>query len=375
MDDDLGCRYATLTTDASPSAHAEARRWLDALFESPVWFPREVSFTHDRVLFASMTEAAYRDTAFLGGLADAGNRNIGLRLSQLVERYRRLQPSPRALHYIFHVGHCGSTLLSRMLGSLRGVLSLREPPPLFALAQRARALRGLESGPAGWPDTFGLILSLLSRTFRPGDVAVVKPISHANNLMAGMLDWTPDCRGVLLYVDLETYLATMLRPATRRETARAVSGSRLADFHARAGNHEPALAELDDARKAALVWLVQMREFADTLRDPSLCGKVRPLEFDCFLSDSRNRLGELAAFFDRHPCAAELDDAVGPELAHRYSKSVAYAFDARARDRMLEASRRAHSGEIAAALDWAAAVGRRYPAFASLCETVRTAAG
>jgi hypothetical protein len=39
-----------------------------------------------------------------------------------------------AAHYLFHVGHCGSTLLSRLLAEL-GVLPLREPLPLRTLAE------------------------------------------------------------------------------------------------------------------------------------------------------------------------------------------------------------------------------------------------
>ncbi len=41
----------------------------------------------------------------------------------------------RALHFIFHAGHVGSTLLSRLLDEARGVLSLREPLPLRAIAE------------------------------------------------------------------------------------------------------------------------------------------------------------------------------------------------------------------------------------------------
>jgi len=41
----------------------------------------------------------------------------------------------RRLHFIFHAGHVGSTLLSRLLDEAEGVLSLREPLPLRTIAE------------------------------------------------------------------------------------------------------------------------------------------------------------------------------------------------------------------------------------------------
>src|SRR3546814_19085261 len=41
------------------------------------------------------------------------------------------------LHWLFHIGHCGSTLISRLLDVLPGLLGLREPLPLLELAMRS----------------------------------------------------------------------------------------------------------------------------------------------------------------------------------------------------------------------------------------------
>ena len=42
----------------------------------------------------------------------------------------------RDVQYIFHIGHVGSTLISRLLGELPGILSLREPLILRVYADR-----------------------------------------------------------------------------------------------------------------------------------------------------------------------------------------------------------------------------------------------
>ena len=48
--------------------------------------------------------------------------------------------------YIFHIGHCGSTLIARLLGELEQFLSLREPPVLMGLSRSCRVLDSPEFG-------------------------------------------------------------------------------------------------------------------------------------------------------------------------------------------------------------------------------------
>ena len=51
----------------------------------------------------------------------------------------------RAVHFIFHTGHVGSTLVSRLLDETGDVLSLREPLPLRTLADAMDVLTLPES--------------------------------------------------------------------------------------------------------------------------------------------------------------------------------------------------------------------------------------
>ena len=45
------------------------------------------------------------------------------------------EPLPKEIPgYIFHIGHCGSTLLSRLVSAASGTHALREPLPLRAIA-------------------------------------------------------------------------------------------------------------------------------------------------------------------------------------------------------------------------------------------------
>lgn len=342
---------------------------FDSLFDNPALYLRTLDMTRGRVRFASMTEAAYARSPFLDRrLERISGREFGLDLPRLIEVYRRLHPPRRAMHYLFHIGHCGSTLLSRMLGTLSGVLSLREPPPLLELAQQKRVLDRRDSvlDEAHWKEAFELTMSLLSRTFGTQDVAFVKPGSHANNLIGDLLGWHPDCRAVLLYIDIEPYLATMLRPHTRTETQQAVEDSRLGDFQALVGSEER--LELNDARKAALVWLVQMRELA--VAAATFSGRVLAVEFDGFLANSCVRLPEIAAFLSRGIDAQTLDRVLDPATTGQYSKLTGQPYDAQARERMLDESRRAYGSEIAAGIQWAESICTRHGQFALLVKRV-----
>src|SRR2546430_16788258 len=75
--------------------------------------------------------------------------------------------------WIFHVGHVGSTLLSRLLGGIDGVLAIREP----------RLLRDLALSPPEVRErTIAPVPKLMSRTFAPDEIACVKATSFASEI-------------------------------------------------------------------------------------------------------------------------------------------------------------------------------------------------
>src|SRR5580765_5231503 len=75
--------------------------------------------------------------------------------------------------WIFHIGHVGSTLVSRLLGEVGGVLAIREP----------RILRDVALSP---PDVRGRYVAalptLMSRTFAEDETASVKATSFASEI-------------------------------------------------------------------------------------------------------------------------------------------------------------------------------------------------
>src|SRR6185295_7430347 len=97
------------------------------------------------VLLVQLNEGAYRAASFLDDrILTAGLKGGWATVAGLRDAARAL-PAPRPLNFIFHTGHVGSTLLSRLLDESGCVLSLREPLPLRTLADAQDVLDQPES--------------------------------------------------------------------------------------------------------------------------------------------------------------------------------------------------------------------------------------
>ena len=127
---------------ASPKADVSE---LEALLPaSPDAYPQAVDLVRGLVLVIETNPASYRAASFLDdrilGPRDArrlARRQLGHR------RQRARRGNLRPLHFIFHTGHVGSTLLSRLLDETGVVLGLREPLPLRTLADAQDVLATL----------------------------------------------------------------------------------------------------------------------------------------------------------------------------------------------------------------------------------------
>src|SRR5688572_22289076 len=113
----------------SPAASLSA----GALAATPRWFPHRLDPLSDHVLLVEKEEGDYREASFLDDRSLRPDRpRHGVEWRHLAAAMdQRLR---RDVHYIFHIGHVGSTLISRLLGELPGILALREPLILRTLA-------------------------------------------------------------------------------------------------------------------------------------------------------------------------------------------------------------------------------------------------
>src|ERR1700728_2922942 len=98
----------------------------------PEWFPHGLDLPNDTVSFLRMTETGYAEASFLDARAvPPGASLVTLPFAEVESAASGLTES---CDFIFHIGHVGSPLLSRLLGRHPEILSLREPVLLRTLA-------------------------------------------------------------------------------------------------------------------------------------------------------------------------------------------------------------------------------------------------
>lgn len=331
--------------------------------DSPSLYLYELDFRHKLGRFVEMTECSYRASTFLGGprLVRASDEDHTLPLDQLMAACGH---DTGPMHYLFHIGHCGSTLLSRMLGELPGLFCLREPRPLMSLALYRRRLgqQGYELTEAQWREHLCTALTLLSRSWRDGDTALVKPNSHSNNLMVEELRWARG-RVLMLQVNLETWLATVLIP-DKRDELRHFSELRTTDLARMLELPPGTFSNLSsDAELAAVTWLSQLLEFHLLLQQPEMADRNLRVDFDTFVEEPERVFAAVAAHL-----GLQIDDEMmtgALALMNReHAKHPGQSYDAARRRDELAASLSRHEQEIVTARAWAEACCRKHPRLA-----------
>jgi len=159
------------------------------LGSSPEQFPHGFNVRDDSVAFVRLTRADYEAASFLDArILTPGRASVNLPWPQVAAAIDASRLA-EACDYIFHIGHVGSTLLSRLIGAHRGAFALREPAVLRTFAQLGD---GLDAEPrarrdADFEERLGGCLKLLSRTFDAQQIAVIKATSFVSELAAGLL--------------------------------------------------------------------------------------------------------------------------------------------------------------------------------------------
>ena len=101
--------------------------------------------------------------------------------------------------WICHIGHVGSTLVSRLLGELPRVLAIREP----------RLLRDFALSPPEVRSAYGRATPrLMSRTFASGEIACVKATSFVSEIANELVP--PGERALFMFAAPRNYIASIL---------------------------------------------------------------------------------------------------------------------------------------------------------------------
>lgn len=297
---------------------------FDEIFSSPDHYLH--SFDDDQCVFVPMNRAAYCRSIFLDGrIAPAGDGQMVLSVGALASRL----PPPVPTSWIFHVAHCGSTLLARALDRPSGNLVLREP-----LALRQASVRSDET-------LTRLAAAMASKRYDSALPTVVKANVPVNFVLPQLLREGLSPKALMLYLDLKGYILAILRDARHREWLRGVTrqlSSRLGD-----------LSGLPDAECAAALWLAQMRAFSDAIDSTP---NARSLDAERFFAEPEITLRNVSGLLGVPMSASEARAIANGPLFTTYSKNPEIAFDNRARVERRTELERSLEPDIDAARRW-----------------------
>lgn len=325
-----------VTTSPLPDHFNERADWLVQAIDPRARLARLIAMDGD----------AYRSASFLDDrmLAEVADSRL-CSLDEVVAAAAQIEGRPAG--WIFHIGHVGSTLVSRLLGEVDGVLALREP----------RSLRDLAVASDDERPALALALSkLMARGFLPGQAGVIKATSFVSEY-APLLA-APDARVLFMFARPRRYIEGILAGENSVIELRALASERIARLRGRGIDFDGLNAS--DAHLAAAAWLCEMTALEDAADTMS---QAEPMwaDFDLMLDDIGDALATIAAHFEIVAERRAIDAIVAGPLMRRYSKAQEYDYSPALRAELLADAGRRNRGEIDAALAELGGLAARFP--------------
>jgi hypothetical protein len=319
----------------------------DEIARDACWLAQAVDPTAGTVRLVAMNREAYRAASFLD------DRMLQTPIDAQIVPWPLIEEATsgelrRDARWIFHIGHVGSTLVSRLLGELPGVLAIREP----------RLIRDLVLSPPDVRERYlAPVPKLMSRTFATDEVACVKVTSFASEIAPELVPSGE--RALFMYTTPANYVASILAGENSVQELRMLAGSRARRANAR-GVYIPAQS---DADHAAAAWACEMTALEAAV-DAMVDRQIAWADFDKMLRTMDDELIRLVTFFGY---AADADRvravATGP-LMRRYSKALEYEYSAGLRQELIAETSEQFAREIDRALAMLSAAAEKSPLLA-----------
>jgi hypothetical protein len=325
---------------------------LRDLGTSPDIFIHQFDVAADRALLIRLSADQRRRASFLD------DRILGAGVDRGWAAWRDAEPAARrasaaAPAFIFHVGHCGSTLISRLIEESAGVRSLREPAALRTLAVLAG---DVADGAALWSEPeFARRLTLYLNVAAAESKTLIKATSWCCNLadrVSGPI--------IFCYSKPEAHIATMLGAPNNPIDLRLNAPARLRRLRRLCGAELADLSELSPGESAAMSWACEAATIAaaDSRR-------LHAVEFDAFLADPHRHLSALAAHAGLDAAPERLRAALAGPIMQVYSKDPSAPYSPADRRALLAQYRAAQASEIARGLAWLGMSAARHPPIAA----------
>jgi len=306
----------------------------DEIARDATWLAQALDPSAGMVRLVAMSRDSYRSASFLD------DRLIQQPVDAQIVPWPEVEAAMAAdlrsdARWIFHIGHVGSTLVSRLLGEIEGVLALREP----------RLLRDVALSPPEVRECyFGPVAELMSRTFAAEEIACVKATSFASEVAPALVP--PGERALFMYAGPRNYIASILAGENSHKELHALVEMRRQRLEARGIIFpEPS----NDAERAAIAWACEMTSLeaaAEAMGDRGIAWA----DFDTMLGDMARELGRVAGFFGFDADASRLEAIASGPLMRRYSKALEYEYSSSLRNELIAQEIRLAGRDIDAAL-------------------------
>lgn len=303
-------------------------------------------------LLVEIGASSLRDASFLDDrVLNPTMRGAWIGLGRIFQAAQAITPR-LPLHFIFHTGHVGSTLVSRLLDETRTVLPLREPAVLRQLAETFDTA-GRTDSPISEGD-LGSLTALLLRLWARGDATsqtvVLKATSSAGRIAAQLLAASAGSRAIYLNLRAEQYIAALVAGQSALSDLRGHGPERFRRLQAYGVADMPPLHQHSKGELAAASWL------AETLSQGKAIDahgeRVVAVDFDALLEDVTGHMGRIVGHFGlAHEPAFLANVAASPALT-RYAKAPEHAYSPALRRQILSEARKIHAEEISKGLAW-----------------------
>ena len=333
---------------------------------SPDVYPQKLDLDGWNVLLIRLDAAAYRAASFLD------DRIVGPATRGAWYAFDRVEGAAqgvahRPLHFIFHTGHVGSTLVSRLVDEAGGSLPLREPLPLRTLAEAHDHLHEPDSAvsEAQFERARAALLALWARGYETTRSVVLKATSSAGRLAERLLAARPSSRAIYMNVRAEPYLATLLAGQNSPADLRGHGPERWRRLQARIALKLQPLHALSPGELAALAWLSETWTQRDALR--RFPERVLAIDFEAFLAAVADGMARILGHFGLDGGQSGRALAASAVLT-RYSKAPEYAYTPSVRSEVLREARERHRAEIGSGLAWLERLARAEGAVAEILD-------
>lgn len=311
---------------------------LDPLAD-PEYLPFDIDISGGRLLLVRIDAPRRADAAFLDRrILDPSMQTAWAPLSAVP-----VTPPARPPHFIFHIGHCGSTLLSRVLQSWPGTQVLREPQALRTLAAwRRRDAAAVDALLPG-------LGALWARGVGADSTTVLKATSSCNDLAAPLLSALPGSRALLLDMPLRNYLATVFKSQAALQDVAGAWPSRASELERHGIDVLREVGDGDTAIACAAGWLAEQLRYQSLARFDEGRRLLR-VDFEDLLAAPRRTLEAIARHLELP--GDHVDAALSHSAWGRYSKATDHAYDAADRAHDLALAARRFGAAIERGVSW-----------------------